>query len=100
MVDILHYKQLGLVHTRALFEKAMAGGAQVYITGEVKHSSARWAEAAGFCIIDAGHFPTENPMVDALVKMLEEKFSTQGITVPVRASARQQNPFTFLQPAG
>ena len=83
-----------------LAEKAMAGGAQVYITGEVKHSSARWAEAAGFCIIDAGHFPTENPMVDALVKMLEEKFSTQGITVPVRASARQQNPFTFLQPAG
>jgi fructose-bisphosphate aldolase class II len=26
MVDILHYKRLGLVNTRALFEKAMAGG--------------------------------------------------------------------------
>ena len=26
MVDILRYKQLGLVNTRALFEKAMKGG--------------------------------------------------------------------------
>jgi len=83
-----------------LAEKAMAGGAQVYITGEVKHSTARWAEAAGFCIIDAGHFPTENPVVEALVKMLKEKFSAQGITVPVRSSARQQNPFSYRQPAG
>jgi dinuclear metal center YbgI/SA1388 family protein len=83
-----------------LAEKAKGAGVQVYITGEVKHSTARWAEAAGFCLIDAGHFPTENPVVEALVKTLQELFSVQGITVPVRPTTRQRNPFVYRQPEG
>ena len=81
-----------------LAEAALAGGAQVFITGEVKHSTARWAESSGFCIIDAGHFPTEYPVVASLVRRLEEVFSEEGIAVPVRASSRQQNPFAYHQP--
>ena len=81
-----------------LAEAALAGGAQVFITGEVKHNTARWAEASDFCIIDAGHFPTENPVVAALVSTLDEIFSKEEIAVPVRASSRQQNPFAYHQP--
>jgi dinuclear metal center YbgI/SA1388 family protein len=81
-----------------LAETAYASGAQVYITGEVKHSTARWAEAVGFCIIDAGHFATENPVVDSLVKVLEDDFAEKGISIPVNPSAKQQNPFVYYEP--
>ena len=81
-----------------LAETAYASGAQVYITGEVKHSTARWAEAVGFCIIDAGHFATENPVVDSLVKVLEDVFAEKGISIPVNPSAKQQNPFVYYEP--
>ena len=81
-----------------LAEAALAGGAQVYITGEVKHSTARWAEASGFCIIDAGHFATENPVVKSLVKVLEGVFAERGMSIPVQPSAKQQDPFTYHQP--
>jgi len=81
-----------------LAEAAFAGGAQVYITGEVKHSTARWAEASGFCIIDAGHFATEKPVIESLVKTLESVFAEKKISIPVKSSAKQQNPFTYYQP--
>ena len=81
-----------------LAETAFARGAQVYITGEVKHSTARWAEAAGFCIIDAGHFATENPVVEALVEILQGIFVDMDIDIPVWPSVRQQNPFVYHQP--
>jgi dinuclear metal center YbgI/SA1388 family protein len=81
-----------------LAEAAYASGAQVYVTGEVKHSTARWAEAAGFCIIDAGHFATENPVVDSLVEALQNIFVEQDVDIPVWSSERQQNPFVYHQP--
>lgn len=81
-----------------LAEAAYASGAQVYITGEVKHSTARWAEAAGFCIIDAGHFATENPVVEPLVEILQNMFVENEINIPVTPSAKQQNPFVYHQP--
>jgi len=81
-----------------LAEAAHASGAQVYITGEIKHSTARWAEAAGLCIIDAGHFATENPVVESLVEVLQGIFAEKDSSIPVMQSARQQNPFIFHQP--
>lgn len=81
-----------------LAEAAYDSGAQVYVTGEVKHSTARWAEAVGFCIIDAGHFDTENPVVESLVEALQTVFAEKDICIPVAASAKQQNPFVYHQP--
>ena len=81
-----------------LAETAYACGAQVYVTGEVKHSTARWAEAAGFCIVDAGHFATENPVVESLANVLHGILAEQDINIPVMATAKQQNPFVYHQP--
>lgn len=39
---------------------AQQQGADVFITSEIKHSQARWAEDAGMCLLDCGHFSTEN----------------------------------------
>jgi len=72
---------------------AYEAGAQVYITGEVKHDVARWAEEAGLCIIDAGHFATENLMMAALAAYLSDKLIERGTPLPVYTSKRQKSPF-------
>ena len=86
-----------------LAEQALSKGAQVYITGEVKHSVARWAEAAGLCIIDASHFATENLIIPELVAMLQTHFSENSIPVPVQMTEQQRSPFTVYcqnEPSG
>jgi dinuclear metal center YbgI/SA1388 family protein len=83
-----------------LAETAFAQGAQVYVTGEVKHSTARWTEAAGFCIVDGGHFATENPVVESLADNLRRIFSERGFGITVQTSAKQKNPFVYYQPRG
>ena len=78
-----------------LAETAMMAGAQIFITGEVKHSTARWAEAAGFCVIDAGHYATENLVVPYLVRAIAEGFFPKGEGAGVLATKRQTSPFQF-----
>ena len=41
-------------------------GADVLITGDVKHHEATMAVENGLAVIDAGHIPTERPGLDAL----------------------------------
>ncbi|NOX26176.1 MAG: Nif3-like dinuclear metal center hexameric protein [Deltaproteobacteria bacterium] len=77
---------------------AQKAGVQVYITGEVKHNTARWAEEAGFCVVDAGHFGTENVVIAELTKILGQKLAGREIDIPLAASTRQQNPFTLFYP--
>ncbi len=69
--------------------QARDGGAQLLITSEVKHSQARWAEDAGFCLIDCGHYATENVVVPIL---LEKIAAFCGDTVPVKATQFQRRP--------
>jgi dinuclear metal center YbgI/SA1388 family protein len=83
-----------------LAETAFAQGAQVYVTGEVKHSTARWAEAAGFCIVDGGHFATENPVVESLADNFRKIFSERRLGIAVQTSAKQKNPFVYYQLQG
>ncbi len=75
---------------------AQKSGAQVFITGEIKHSTARWAEEIGFCVVDAGHFGTENTVVPELAESLTRKLNEPE--TPVFTSIRQQSPFTLFTP--
>lgn len=77
-------------------EAAHQLGAQIYITGEVKHSTARWAEAAGLCVVDGGHFATEKPVVPEFAALLQRTLTQRNIEVEVRAAQTQQNPFTHF----
>jgi len=76
-----------------LAEIARAKGADLYLSAEIKHSVARWAEAVDFCVIDAGHFATENPVVPELAARLRETLAAQGRSRPVLTSRRQRAPF-------
>ena len=66
-----------------LAETALAAGADVFLTAEVKHSVARWAEAAGLWIIDGGHFATENPAMPALRHLLADHLHQAGLAVRI-----------------
>lgn len=52
---------------------AKAAGADVYITGEMKHHLALQAEVLGLCVIEAGHYETEKVVLQPLIGRLQER---------------------------
>lgn len=79
-----------------LAQKALASGAQVFITGEVKHSIARWAEETGFWIIDAGHFATENPAMTTFAQQLSSMAQERKIEIDIRVTSKQESPLKLI----
>lgn len=55
---------------------ALERGADAYVTGEAPHHI--WLEAAerGICLVEAGHFHTENVVVPSLAEYLRKKHPT------------------------
>lgn len=54
---------------------SLPAGAQAYVTGEVKHHEFLAAETAGLCVIEAGHYATEVPVVKTVAGWLREAFA-------------------------
>lgn len=52
--------------------EAAAAGADVLVTGDVKHHAAVAARDAGLAVVDAGHIPTERPGLAALVRSVSD----------------------------
>lgn len=71
--------------------EAIALGADCFITGEVKHSAALDAMDAGVCLIEAGHFETENPVCEVLAGALQNAADALQYNVTVFCS--KVNPF-------
>lgn len=67
---------------------AQERGADVFITSEIKHSQARWAEDAGMCLIDCGHFSTENVALKSLQGFMTESLGLAN----VKLSQTQDRP--------
>ncbi len=81
----------------ALTESAWRLGAEVYLTSEVKHADARWAEAAGLWLLDAGHFATEVPVMAALGGRLQQSLCRAGFDIPIHI-ASERPPLRLLSP--
>ncbi|MCF6186159.1 MAG: Nif3-like dinuclear metal center hexameric protein [Desulfobulbaceae bacterium] len=75
-------------------ETAMLAGADLFITAEVKHSIARWAEEAGFWIIDGGHFATEQLAISPLQERLQREMENRNLKNNVY-TVRQKPPLTM-----
>ena len=60
-----------------------------YVTGDVKHHSARDAELAGFNLIDVSHFGSEYIFADLVVERLKDK-------IEIIRSKTCKNPFKVL----
>ncbi len=49
---------------------ALNNGADCLVSGEMRHSAMRYAQAQGLALIDATHYATENPGMKRLAKLL------------------------------
>ena len=45
-----------------------------FVTGEIKHSEILESVMNGLAVVDAGHFKTENVVINPFVKLLQERF--------------------------
>ena len=66
--------------------EAAVNGAQVLLTGEVKHHEALDAMERGLCVLEAGHFFTEFCAARQLQKHLQERCDALQYNVKVLAS--------------
>ena len=74
-----------------LLAEAKAQGVDCFITGEVKHHHALDAVDAGMCILEAGHFETENPACEVMRNSLQNACDELKYNVTVFCS--KGNPF-------
>jgi dinuclear metal center YbgI/SA1388 family protein len=81
-------------------EDARRAGADVFLTADLKHHSVVEAVtergAGGMALVDAGHWATEAPWLDALAAALRERY---GTTVDVRVSRQVTDPWTLHVPS-
>ena len=70
---------------------ARALGADCFITGEVRHHEALDALDRGCCIIEAGHFETENPVCEVLADALQK--AADAVQYNVTVFCLKDDPF-------
>jgi putative NIF3 family GTP cyclohydrolase 1 type 2 len=69
--------------------QAARAGADVYVTGDVKHHEALQALELGLAIVDPGHAPSERHAVDMLAELLLKQFPS----LKVARSRAEVEPF-------
>ena len=58
-----------------MVKEALRAGAEVIVTGDVKHHQAAEAVGQGLWVVDAGHFETEQPAVKRLFAGLQQRYN-------------------------
>lgn len=74
------------------FRAAAAEHCSALVTADVKYDQFLDAKALGLCLMDAGHFPTENVVCPELARFLRGRFPN----LPVWLSARHGEVFSAL----
>jgi putative NIF3 family GTP cyclohydrolase 1 type 2 len=77
-----------------LVDVAIAKGADAFITADVRYHDFHHA-AGQIVLIDAGHFETENLVVNAVVRKLRNEFQKMGHGVPLFATQVSTNPIHY-----
>ena len=75
---------------------ARAGGADLYLTGDLKYHEAQDASRLGMLIVDGGHFYTERIIVPALAQRMQKEAEMRGWDLKVIAYESQQDIFENL----
>jgi len=80
----------------SLKDKAMSAGADAFVTADIKYHE-YFTEKDNFLLIDAGHYESEFPVVEAIRKELSEAFeqlevdATEQITNPMKVYVTKFN---------
>jgi dinuclear metal center YbgI/SA1388 family protein len=78
-----------------MVDLALKKGAQLLITGDVRHHEALEAEALGLALIDAGHFQTEKTALKSFAHHLRNRFSEQNMDVIVEVNDTEKSPMRY-----
>jgi putative NIF3 family GTP cyclohydrolase 1 type 2 len=78
-----------------LIAAARQRGAQVYVTGEVRHHQATPGYAEGFAVLEVGHFASEAVFIPEWARQLQRVFQEAGLQVKVEV-APEEAPFGYL----
>ena len=63
-----------------MLKDALAMGCDTFVTSDLKYNDFLDARDMGINLVDAGHFPTENPCVELLANWLETGFPDVEVT--------------------
>ncbi len=78
----------------SLYPAALAAGADLYLTGDVKYHEAREVlDRGGMMLLDAGHFATEFPIVAVCAAWCREFAECNGISLPVSVARCGNEPW-------
>lgn len=80
----------------SLLNEAVRKGADLLVTADLKYHEAREAQALGIAVLDAGHFATERPMVEGMVRALKEALDARRYDAEVVAYEGEREPYCFL----
>lgn len=75
---------------------AYKSGADVYISAEIKHATAIWANEVNFAVIDGTHFSTEKPATFMLAEKLAEIINQKGWKAEVTLTETERHPFVAI----
>ena len=70
----------------SLIDAARATGADVYVTGDLRHHVTLDAVTMGMALVDAGHHAVEQAAMPVWRRRLQELAEARGLTAPVLAS--------------
>ena len=65
----------------SMLADAVAAGCDTFVTSDVKYDQYLEAKALGICLMDAGHYATENVVCEPLAARLKEWFPALEVTV-------------------
>lgn len=77
----------------SLIDAARAAGADVYVTGDLRHHVVLDALHMGMAVIDAGHHATEAAAVPALYEKLVAEADARGLSARLLASTTSTDPW-------
>lgn len=75
-----------------MMDDALKCGAQAFVIGDCSYDLMQRAQAIGLTLVDAGHFPTENPMTAVFADKIGEAFPQ----LCVKISARHADCIEFI----
>jgi dinuclear metal center YbgI/SA1388 family protein len=77
----------------SFLEKVIAGGCDVYLSGDFKYHEARRAEEADLALVDLGHFASERLVVEPLAQALRQAAAGAAAAVEVVIAQCERDPF-------
>jgi dinuclear metal center YbgI/SA1388 family protein len=79
----------------SMVSSAFKKGADLLITGDIKHNEALAAEDMGMCLIDGGHFSTERTAFVSYREYLSDIFKNKGLDIMLEVFGDEKDPMRY-----